>query len=36
VVRWTPTSSGWVTIRLVNLGGVFNEYIIRTWAGLFN
>jgi hypothetical protein len=36
VVRWTPTSSGWVTVRLVNLGGVFNEYIIRTWAGLFN
>jgi hypothetical protein len=36
IVRWVPASTGMVTIRLVNLGGVFNDYVIRRWDGLFN
>ena len=35
VVRWVPATSGMVTIRVVNLGSVYNDYFIERWAGLF-
>lgn len=35
IVRWVPASSGMVTIRVVNLGSVYNDYVIQRWAGLF-
>ena len=35
VVRWVPATSGMVTIRVDNLGSVFNDYVIERWAGLF-
>jgi hypothetical protein len=35
VVRWVPASSGMVTIRVVNRGSVYNDYIVERWAGLF-
>ena len=35
IVRWVPATSGMVTIRLVNLGSVYNDYVIQRWAGLF-
>ena len=35
IVLWIPLSSGMVTIRLVNLGGVYNDYVIVRWPDLF-
>ena len=35
VVRWVPASSGMVTIRVVNLGSLYNDYVIQRWSGLF-
>jgi hypothetical protein len=31
VVRWIPRSSGMVTIRVVNVGWGYNNYVIERW-----
>jgi hypothetical protein len=35
IVRWVPASSGMVTVRVVNRGSIFNDYVIVVWSGLF-